>query len=293
MRSGAKSFVTILLGLVMSHAACSSTQGNADTGSSGAPSTSGSSGTPGTSGSSGTPAPSATTTTTPPVLGPPGFDLTKQGNTYVATSKANPQIKIEVDCDDKTDDDHYFSITPIINGKRMDGPLWETNIGLLLHDDDASYNLTNANRCVSVEVVGDRLVTKFLSGTYKNLSPTGAEKPVPMDTSFRLDTNGRLVAELTGLYYVLPTVNNTKVLITTKGTVVERTITPATETLEYFDNVTLLDVNDPTYGHFTIETNVVLLQLQRDLAYNRFELDFDHTFKDKGQESVTSKITFF
>jgi hypothetical protein len=228
----------------------------------------------------------------PSVPGSPGFDLVEEGNTYTAVSRTNPNVKVEVDCDDQADDGHYFSITPIIDGRRLDGPLWETNIGLILHNDDASFGLTDANRCVSVDVVGDRLVTKFLSGTYRNLFMTGDDKPVPMNASFGVDSAGRLVAELTGLYYILPTANDTNVLITTNGTVVERTMTPTTETLEYFDNVTFLEVTDPTFGHFTIETNVVLLQLQHELAYGRFEFDLDHTFKDKGQESVSSKMTF-
>lgn len=245
---------------------------------------------PGTS-PSGTPLPDAQPAAQP--TSGSGFDLVKDGNTYTATSKDRPQIKIIVDCDDQADDGHYFSIALTIDGRSMDGPLWGNDIGLLLHDDDASYGLTNANKCVSVEVVNGRLQTRFLSGSYKNLLDTGSDDPVPMNADFYLDGSKHLVAELSGLYYVLPTVQNTTVAITTNGAVQTRVFKqPAADTLEYFDNVTFIDVDDALYGHFTIETDLRLLQLQHEVAYSRFELDYDHSFKDRGQASVTSKITF-
>jgi hypothetical protein len=106
--------------------------------------------------------------------------------------------------------------------------------------------------------------------------------------------NLRLVAELSGLYYMLPTTQETTFEITTKGATQRREFKqPTADTLEYFEDVTFLDVNDARFGRFTVETNIVWLQLQHEARYSRFELDFDHAYKDRGQDSVSSRVTFF
>jgi len=222
---------------------------------------------------------------------PTGFAIVQNGANYVATSLAAPGLAVEVDCDDVDGDDHYFGITPVIDGRRLDGPLWDSHFGLITPDFDAG-----AIQCTSVENVGDRLIVKFQAGSYVNLDGAGPDLPVPLDAELYVDENLHLVAELSGIYYMLPTTADTTVNLTYNGTIDTQTqvvSNPATNYTLNFDGVTFIEVSDSVFGHFTIETSIDRLQFQVRTVDPRFELDLDHSFKDLGQQVVESRLVFY
>jgi len=222
---------------------------------------------------------------------PTGFAIVKTGVNYVATSYAAPGLSVEIDCDDVAGDDHYFGITPVINGRRLDGPLWDSHFGLITPDFDAG-----AIQCTGVENVEDRLIVKFEAGSYVNLDGAGPDLPVPLDAEFYVDEDLHLVAELSGIYYMLPTTANTTVNLTYNGTTDTQTqvvSNPSTNYTLNFDGATFIDVSDSVFGHFTIETGIDRLQFQVRTVDPRFEFDLDHSFKDLGQEVVESRIVFY
>jgi hypothetical protein len=224
--------------------------------------------------------------------GPPGaaaFTIEEVGTTRIATSTADPRFVVEVDCDDATADGREFGIAPVIADKRFEiamygGPLFP----LFAPDFDAGEA-----RCVSVESDETRLLVRLEAGSYQTLDPAAADQPVPVDAAFSIEA-GHLVASVSGLYYSMLTRANTELEITAGGEVVVRTIMTGTPAFtEYFDDVTRIIVDDSIYGPLTIETAIPRLQIQLyDDGSEGFELDVDHSFKELGQMSVMSTITF-
>ena len=65
---------------------------------------------------------------------------------------------------------------------------------------------------------------------------------------------------------------------------------------EYFENVTRVDVEDGRFGAFYLTTFIQRLQIQvgrnESQGVDLFELDLDHTFNDRGQRAVLSRLFF-
>jgi hypothetical protein len=218
-----------------------------------------------------------------------GFEIVEDGAHYIATSYANPDLSVEIDCDDVDSDGHYFSITPVIDGRRLEGPLWDSNFGLIVPDFDAGQI-----ECISVQNVDERLVIDIEAGSYMNLDGGGPDQPVPLLAEFFVDDDLRLHAELSGIYYILPTTQDTVADLTFDGGMTESVVVtdpPQNLTVTY-DAVTFIDVSDSLFGHFTIETSIDRLQVQIRTVDPRFEFDLDHSFKELGQQVVNSHISF-
>jgi hypothetical protein len=226
--------------------------------------------------------------------GDQAFGVVKNGNNYVATSKANASIVIEVDCDDGKADGHDYGITPILNGRRLDAFMWDAKFGFLVPDADAG-----PMKCVKVESDSSALTVLFEAGSYRTLNPAAPDKPVPLLAVFRLNAEGKLTADVSGLYYMMPSKRNTRLEIGFKNQstmpMQTRTVTQsAGASIEYFDDVARLLINDADFGVIQVETDIKRLQVEvfGTSPQLEFELDLDHSFKDAGQESVPSKITF-
>jgi len=226
-----------------------------------------------------------------------GFEIVQIENNYFATSYSNHKFKVEIDCDDGAVDDHYFGITPVIDGRRLDGPLWGDVFGLITPDFDAGPAAASVIQCVSVENDGDRLKIKFDAGSYrflKNNAPEFPDIPVPANAEFYVDNDQHLVAELEGIYYLLFNKENTSLDITAGGVdYIHNIDINSTDATTYYDAVTNIIVSDSIFGDFLIETSIDRLQVQVRTVDPRFEFDLDHTFKEMGQLSVPSKITFY
>jgi hypothetical protein len=220
---------------------------------------------------------------------PPAFTIEELGTTFVATSTADPSFVVEVDCDDAATDGRELGIAPVIAGKRFEIPMYGGPLFPLVAPD---FDAGEA-RCVSVESDETSLLVRLEAGSYQMLDPAAADQPVPLDAAFSIEA-GQLVARVSGLYYILLTRANTELEITAGGEAVTRTImTSSAEFTEYFDDVTSIIADDSIYGPLAIDTAISRLQIQLyDDGSEGFELDVDHSFKELGQVSVMSTITF-
>lgn len=215
------------------------------------------------------------------------FAIVTSGSTYVATSATDPRFVVEVDCDDETADGRYFGISPVLDGTRLEVPMYGGPVFPFFTPDFEAGEI----RCVRIESDDTRLLVRFEVGSYRMLDPTGPDEPVPLEAAFSIES-GRFVARASGLYYMMLTKTNTTVRIT-HGAEDTRTITESSpEFTETFDDVTSVEVDDSIYGPLSIEALIARLQLQLyDDGSEGFELDLDHAYKDRGQLSVMATIT--
>jgi hypothetical protein len=216
------------------------------------------------------------------------FTIVQSRSTYVATSTSDPRFRVEIDCDDETSDGRYFGVAPVIDGKRLQismygGPMFP----IFTPDFDAG-----AIRCTRIRSDDARLVVGLEAGTYKALDPAGPDQPVPLEATFSVE-GGHLVARVSGIYYVMLTRANTTLRIA-HGELSTRTIANSSAAFtEMFDDVTSISVDDSIYGQLSIDAVIARLQVQLyDDGSQGFELDLDHAFKDRGQMSVVSAISF-
>lgn len=221
--------------------------------------------------------------------GQPAFTIEAVGPNWIATSTADPGLVVEIDCDDETLDGRSYGIAPVIDGLRFEiamygGPLFP----LFTPDLDAGDVV-----CLGVESDDTRLLVQLRAGSYQALDPAAVDEPVPVDAAFSIE-GGRLVARLSGLYYTMLTRADTDLRIAHGGGEAMLTVTTGSPAFtEYFDDVTSITADDSIYGHLEIEAAIARLQVQLyDDGSEGFELDLDHTFKERGQASVMSTITF-
>ena len=107
--------------------------------------------------------------------------------------------------------------------------------------------------------------------------------------------DGGLTLESHGLYYVLPPMDGCSVEFfdeasTSLGT---EQIDPGTSPfLRYYEDVRTVSLSSPSLGTVSLETDAAVVQIQVP-SYadtSRFELDFDHSFKDFGQTDVMTRL---
>ncbi|MGB5294408.1 MAG: hypothetical protein WBP34_05600 [Thermoanaerobaculia bacterium] len=222
-------------------------------------------------------------------------------------------VALEIDYDGSGGDEHLVGITPIIGGRRLEGAFWGSTAPLIYPQLDPEEHRLER---LGVHARSGALRVRFEGGTYRILDPVGPEEPLFMEAIFRRQ-NDRLVVNLYGLYYLLPSQAGTRLDLTAAGERLTRTVEAGGEEgtslvldgsaailtvsddesrhLEYFDRVTRVEIDDSRFGRMELETYVERLQLQVNrqpgVAIELFELDFDHTFKDRGQRRVMSRLS--
>jgi hypothetical protein len=220
------------------------------------------------------------------------LEIDSLDNRIFISNKISKNIKFEIDCDDTTDDKSWDGIIPIINGNRLEGNFFRKNAPFITPDID--FGKSNS---VSVFAELNKLRITYEGGNLQEGDSTMLDcEPVKLNAAISFDSLGNTNIRLSGLYYVLPSKFNTKVNIKSGNELFERTITEnSSKSLEYFEDVTGIEVKDEKFGNYSILTYVEKIQFQvhEDKTFDLFELDFDHSFKDKGQRSVYSKIIFY
>jgi hypothetical protein len=231
----------------------------------------------------------------------------------IARLDSGTEVVLEIDYDGTADDDRFVGITPVLDGKRLEGAFWGSTAPLIYPQLDPEDHATER---VEVQAEAGALRVRFEGGTYRILDSTGPDEPLFMEAIFRR-RGDRLEVLLYGLYYLLPSQAGTRLEITTAGQVVARTVEPgedrettlvldgataigevrdqASRHLEYFDRVTRVEIDDTRFGRMEIDTWAERLQLQVNrqagVSIELFELDFDHTYKDRGQRRVMSRLS--
>lgn len=200
------------------------------------------------------------------------------------THAGYPSLAFEIDADGPEDDNHYEGITLVLGETRCEGRLYGNTVSVFSPDHDAGRT-----EKVQVDALDKHLRVRFEGGSYRQLSPGGPDLPVYFEASFFMDGSNRLNAVFNGLYYLFPTASGSRVFLTSLGQEVTREFHPDThKAYEYFEQVVKVEVEDPVYGNFKLEGLVERLQLHAHGAANTdlFEIDLDHSYKDRGQKEV-------
>ncbi|MGI5863230.1 MAG: hypothetical protein ACOX6T_14390 [Myxococcales bacterium] len=184
--------------------------------------------------------------------------------------------------------------------------------GIYVHLDDSPlfagrYNGTDASVFVpdrpwmsqtQVTVVAERelLIVEMLEGSLSQVpdSHYPSDEPFRWRSTWSLETEGLRVASA-GLYYVLPSKQSCALTITGEGDVELGTLDIQSDTspfLRYYEDVRSIEVASADFGSFTIATDAEILQVEvpRFPDTELFELDFDHSFKDRGQTEVHTEM---
>lgn len=223
------------------------------------------------------------------------------------------EVALEIDYDGPEDDGHLVGITPILAGRRLEGAFWGSTAALIYPQlDPEEHQIERLN----IHAEGAALWVRFEGGSYRILDPSGPADPLFMEASFHRKDQ-RLVVNLYGLYYLLPSLGGTRLELSVAGDRLTRTVDPGDEDgssrvlegsqviatvngaasrhLEYFERVTRVEIDDARFGRMELDTYVERLQIQvsrqPDVPMELFELDFDHTFKDRGQRRVMSRLS--
>ncbi len=202
-----------------------------------------------------------------------------------AVREADPPLRLEIDCDDHRRDGHYEGITIVRGNRRLEGRFHGSVVSMLSPDHDAGP----VHACL-VEALDEGLRVRFENGSFDRLQPAAGGEPVYFEAFFALNKERRWRVFLDGLYYIFPTRDGAVVRMTPQA---ERRITrESPKSIEYFERVTEFTVEDPHYGTFTWKGLVERLQIQVHAApqTDLFELDFDHSFKDRGQRRVPAVL---
>jgi hypothetical protein len=206
----------------------------------------------------------------------------------LARHRDYPRLALELNCDGPRRDGHYEGITPIIDGRRLEGTLYSSTVSFLSPDHDAG-----PTERVEVLAMKPMLRVRFEGGRYSRLHPAGGDDPVFLEAVFTVNAKHQLEARLNGIYYIFPSRANTSVEIEALQGKATRSITAASpKSMEYFEGVTHLSVRDSVNGPFTLKTYIQRLQLEAHPADKGdvFEFDLDHTYKDRGQKAVLSTL---
>jgi hypothetical protein len=214
-------------------------------------------------------------------------DVNVASGTVLCTHAEHAADAFEIDYDDAADDGCWGGIMPILDGKPMSG-LFMGNEAPLLCPAFVLYPDS-----VSIETDGDVLHIRHEGSSFRSLlNPAGGDEPVFMETAVRYGDDGVHI-DLYGLYYILPTVEDTAITMISDGQTIQKQLTAdSPAAIEYYPDVTRVEVSDALFGDFYFDTFCMWLQIQVHANDNTglFEFDFDHTFKDRGQRAVLTKM---
>lgn len=207
-------------------------------------------------------------------------------------------------------------ITPILNGQRLEGHFWGNMTPMLY--PILEYKTQTVER-LTLHLDDEILRARFEGGNYRELRPAASDEPFFMEIAVSI-RDQQLILDLYGLYYILLPMGDASLGVETLTGTHSRSIrrlgdgaNPVMEVreeetllseiplrgrrhLEYFEAVTGVEVKAVPFPYFSFSTWVQRLQLQVDNSLDPrtmlFELDFDHSFKDRGQKAVISRLIF-
>jgi hypothetical protein len=217
------------------------------------------------------------------------LEVDRKRRVVVVTLADRPNVVFEIDYKDRASDPHRIGVTPVLLGHRLEGEF-------LKERGERTFPLVTPTRdagkvtYTTITNEGDQLLVRFDGGPYANLRD-GGEGETYLEAV--IDVSDRKVRmDLEGLYYVRPAVGADLSIATADG-VTSITVTEDRPSfLTYIDNATEVVISDAAYGDYRMSTDVSRLQVQWNGVGTAFELDFDHAYKDLGQENVQSRLVF-
>lgn len=205
-----------------------------------------------------------------------------EGSASVTLTHNTKNVILQIDLDNGLDDGKLIGVSPIINDEAYFADDSMANQHLIRQSTDGG-----AITRVELTLLGEEVRFNTSGGTYGNLVETDYSKTVFMNASFQI-FDGRLHSSLSGLYYILLPVNPTTLIFKTDGEIKEYTVEEGQTFTVYQENISQLKAEGAFSNYIYLDTEVRRLQFQAHGDRNFMELDFDHTYKDRGQESVSS-----
>ena len=222
--------------------------------------------------------------------------------TIVCQHADHPSDLFEVDYDDTATDGRYPGIYPTVGGVAMAGRFFYGDSALVTTPFTCTASSAKVESQVSQPEFGsptDILRVRLEGTSYRDLNQAAGDEPLFTEAAIYY-SGGNLKIDLYGLYYLLPSLADTRISMTNaSGEVVDKQITTETAAaIEYYPEVTHVEVTDSLFGAFKFDTYCERLQIQVQnpksypgAAFDVFEFDFDHAFKDRGQRAVLTKLT--
>ncbi len=144
-----------------------------------------------------------------------------------------------------------------------------------------------------------RIIMKGLA--YKDIKETGVDSldklPITMSAMIQPTAKG-FVISLQGMYYILlPKDQAALKFVFGQPTKLDSAYVEQTSPrlIKYFDDTRSVEVSNKNLGRWSILTDASRLQLDIPepswTSFTMFELDFDHSYKDFGQMSVSTVVT--
>lgn len=205
-----------------------------------------------------------------------------EGSASITLTHNIKNVILQIDLDNGLDDGKLIGVSPIINDEAYFADDSMANQHLIRQSTDGG-----AITRVELTLLGEEVRFNTSGGTYGNLVETDYSKAVFMNASFQI-FDGRLHSSLSGLYYILLPVNPTTLIFKTDGEIKEYTVEEGQTFTVYQENISQLKAEGAFSNYIYLDTEVRRLQFQAHGDRNFMELDFDHTYKDRGQESVSS-----
>jgi len=218
-----------------------------------------------------------------------GLEVDRNRRVVVVTVEDRPDIAFEIDYKDLPTDAHRMGVTPVLLGHRLEGEFLKVR-------GERTFPLVTPTRdagkvtYTTITNEGGQLRVRFDGGPYSNLRE-GGEGETYLDVA--IDVNERKVRmDLEGLYYVRPAVGADLSIAADDGVTSITVSEDRPSFLTYIDNANEVVISDASYGNYRMSTDASRLQVQWNGVGTAFELDFDHAYKDLGQENVQSRLVF-
>lgn len=225
-------------------------------------------------------------------LSPYRFDIDEEARVVTVTVEGDSGVAFEIDYRDGPNDAHRTGIAPVFDGLRFESQLEK-------HRGERTYPLVtptlDAGRVTETFITNEdgRVFVRYVTGPYTNLVSGDADDGNTYLDAVLTIEDGVVAMELDGLYYIRPSAHGTSYSVRgrngAEGAVVDEDTAPFTR---YIADPKRIDVEDGAFGYYRIRTDAAWLQVQWPGYGSAFEFDFDHTYKDKQQLSVLTRIVF-
>lgn len=149
---------------------------------------------------------------------------------------------------------------------------------------------------VAVVADGATLTVTMTEGSLSEMSDSQfpSDKPFRWESAWSVETAGLRVVS-SGLYYLLPSKDACDLTFLGENGVNLGSVQLTNDTspfLRYFEGVRAIAVVSGPAGSFSIATDAQIVQVEVPSYPNTglFELDFDHSFKERGQDDVHTEL---
>lgn len=205
------------------------------------------------------------------------YELTLTHNTY--------DLVVTLDLDNGIDDKKSPGLFPSLNGY----PYYPLN-------GDSANNLIKQSQdggsvdSISVVIIGEEVFFNTYGGTYGEMGNNEDTDTVFMESIIYVEEH-RFTCDLSGLYYIYMPKEDVTVDFTSEG--VDKQFIVKTEDVfrRYQEDVDRVRIENAYPEKLFLFTDIERIQFDAVEGFNWWEIDTDHSYKDRNQKVVTSTFT--